>query len=317
MMLVVESPGSVIPRIMWLCQCMLQECLGIRLFEHVGVPNKMKQPNEHFLSYCSTFLEMSVFCFWALFNVSKEGSGTVDERSTTFGNGNAWASDHPCRSVSDRWGVEESGAASALETSWSSLVLQYSTKAAHLDHGPSSWTLLDICVWNFEADSFRNGSGRFLIHLTRPKGEPCQSRRRRKEQQGFFAAMTSTWRARYRCLASATSWPGENVTFNVGQEMARASIHLPKRPHAHNKNAECHQRNLLRPINHDCDPTASDCRKAQVGRCSKALKALPLVVRLDHTACRSSAGLLQVGEELLLCYLNLSSWAEFVRSTVE
>ena len=62
---------------------------------------------------------------------------------------------------------------------------------------------------------------------------------------------------------------------------------------------------------------ASDCRKAQVGRCSKALKALPLVVRLDHTACRSSAGLLQVGEELLLCYLNLSSWAEVVRSTVE
>ena len=71
------------------CQCMLQECLGIRLFEHVGVPNKMKQPNEHFLSYCSTFLEMSVFCFWALFSVSKEGSGTVDERSATFGNGNA------------------------------------------------------------------------------------------------------------------------------------------------------------------------------------------------------------------------------------
>ena len=35
----------------------------------------MKQPNEHFLSYCSTFLEMSVFWFWALFNVSKEGSG--------------------------------------------------------------------------------------------------------------------------------------------------------------------------------------------------------------------------------------------------
>ena len=165
-----------------------------------------------------------------------------------------WASDHPCRSVSDQWGVEESGAASALETSWSSLVLQYNTKAAHLDHGPSSWTLLDICVWNFEADSFRNGSGRFLIHLTRPKGEPCQSGRRRQEQQGFFAAMTSTWRARYRCLASATSWPGENVTFNVGQEMARASIHLPKRPHAHNKNAECHQRNLLRPINHDCFP---------------------------------------------------------------
>ena len=104
------------------------------------------------------------------------------------------------------------------------IVLQCNTKAAHLDNGPSSWTLLDICIWNFETDSF--GFGRFLIHLTRPKREPCQSGRRRKEQQGFFAAMTSTWRARYRCLASATSWPGENVTFNVGQEVARASIHL-------------------------------------------------------------------------------------------
>ena len=30
---------------------MLQESLEIRLFEHVGVPNKMKQPNEHFLVY--------------------------------------------------------------------------------------------------------------------------------------------------------------------------------------------------------------------------------------------------------------------------
>ena len=29
--------------------------LGDRLFEHVGVPDKMKQPNEHFLRVCSTF----------------------------------------------------------------------------------------------------------------------------------------------------------------------------------------------------------------------------------------------------------------------
>ena len=56
MMLVVESPSSMIPSIVWLCQCMFQESLGIRLFEHAGVPNKMKQQlNAHFLCFCSTF----------------------------------------------------------------------------------------------------------------------------------------------------------------------------------------------------------------------------------------------------------------------
>ena len=70
-MLVVDGPSSVLPSIVWLCQCMLQESLGTWL------PNKMKQPNEHFLNFCNAFLKMSIFCFWALFSVSKEGSGTA------------------------------------------------------------------------------------------------------------------------------------------------------------------------------------------------------------------------------------------------
>ena len=43
----------------------------------------------HFLSYCSTFLGMSVFCFWALFNVSKEGSGRFCWNDWP-GNGGDW-----------------------------------------------------------------------------------------------------------------------------------------------------------------------------------------------------------------------------------
>ena len=184
---------------------------------------------KHFLEMSTFWAIVALFWKWAFFvsehflmyrrKVQAQLTSAVPHLAMAM----LWASDHPCRSVSDRWGVEGSAAVSALETSWSSLVLQYNTKAAHLDNGPSSWTSLDICIWNFETNSFGNGFGRFLIHLTRPKREPCQSGRRRKEQQGFFAAMTSTWRARYRCLASATSWPGENVTFNVGQEMARES----------------------------------------------------------------------------------------------
>ena len=76
-MLVVDGPSSVLPSIVWLCQRMLQESLGTWLFEHVGVPNKMKQANEHFLNFCNAFLKMSIFCSWALFSVSKEGSGTA------------------------------------------------------------------------------------------------------------------------------------------------------------------------------------------------------------------------------------------------
>ena len=67
MMLVAESLSSVILSIAWLCQCMLQEALGIRLFEHVGVPDKMKQPNEHWIRICSTFFGNERFLFLRTF----------------------------------------------------------------------------------------------------------------------------------------------------------------------------------------------------------------------------------------------------------
>ena len=61
---------------------------------------------------------------------------------------------------------------------------------------------------------------------------------------------------------------------------------------------------------------ASDCRQAQVGRCSKAFKSMwSCIWTTRHVDPRQ--GLLQVGEELLVRHLHLSSCAEFVRSTVE
>ena len=54
----------------------------------------------------------------------------------------------------------------------------------------------------------------------------------------------------------------------------------------------------------------SDCGQAQVGRCSKTFKS----ISFGHVDPRQ--GLLQVGEELLLCHLHLPSWADFVTSTV-
>ena len=61
---------------------------------------------------------------------------------------------------------------------------------------------------------------------------------------------------------------------------------------------------------------ASDCRQAQVGRCSKAFKSMwSCIWTTRHVDPRQ--GLLQVGEELLVCHLHLSSWAEFARSTVK
>ena len=186
--------------------------------------------------------------------------------------------------------------------------------------------------------------------------------------------MTSTWRALHRCLASATSWPGENVTFNVGQEMARASIHLPKQfskdrnvcvfaNYRTNPLSRAYRlsfcnwaaspqpavflvscvagfalnrlrsyRNQMRTTKMQSvisgifsDPSTtiafrasfSDCRQAQVGRCSKTIiKSIPFVVIWTTRHVDPRQGLLQVGEELLLCHLHLPSWAEFVTSTV-
>ena len=59
---------------------------------------------------------------------------------------------------------------------------------------------------------------------------------------------------------------------------------------------------------------ASDCRQAQVGRCSNAFKNIwSCIWTTRHVDPRQ--GLLQVGGELFVCHLHLSSWAEFVRSS--
>ena len=59
---------------------------------------------------------------------------------------------------------------------------------------------------------------------------------------------------------------------------------------------------------------ASDCRQAQVGRCSNAFKNIwSCIWTTRHVDPRQV--LLQVGGELFVCHLHLSSWAEFVRSS--
>ena len=115
--------------------------------------------------------------------------------------------------------------------------------------GFQSHILLNICVWNIETDSFGNGFGRFLMHLTRPRGEPCQSGRPRKEQQSAISGIFSD--------------PSTTIAF-----------------------------------------CASDCRQAQVGRCSKAFKSIRhSVVHLDHTA---SHGMSILGKD---CFkLERNSW---------
>ena len=60
----------------------------------------------------------------------------------------------------------------------------------------------------------------------------------------------------------------------------------------------------------------SDCRQAQVERCSNAFKNIwSCIWTTRHVDPRQ--GLLQVGGELFVCHLHLSSWAELIRSTVK
>ena len=83
-MLVVESPSSVIPSSV-IMQVYVAKCCkypwGSGSLNMWECPTKWSNHMSTFWVFCSIFFDMNVFCFWALFSVSKEGSGSLGKHN--------------------------------------------------------------------------------------------------------------------------------------------------------------------------------------------------------------------------------------------
>ena len=244
-----------------------------------------------FWAIVALFWKWAFFCFWALFNVSKEGSGTVDERSATFGNGNA-VSLGPSLQV--RVGSVRCGRI------WGSLspgnILIFVSFAVQHESCTSwsrpkfmnfAWYLrLELRSWFFSKwfrsilDTFDTTQGGTLSIWAAPEGTAGVLCRQWLQlgEHGIAA-----WQVLHHDQVK--------TLHSMWGKRWQEHLYICRRDHMRTTKMQSAISGIFSDPSTTIVFRASDCRKAQVGRCSKALKALPLVVRLDHTACRSSAGI--------------------------